>query len=469
MNIAIILAVSNYANPSNNLPASKKDGEIIHKILLETKKYDKLLLINDNESSSKIKELLSNFFVECKGLVIDELFFYYSGHGEFSNDEFYYVLADFDHKKKNQTSLQNSEIDELIRTLSPQIVVKLIDACQSGTSYIKESDVLTKYFTETKKGFNKCYFLNSSLTIQSSYQDENLSFFTQSFVQALKNHSGSEIRYKDIIDFILDDFDGNTDQTPFFVIQAELTEKFCSLSPHLKMFITNFDAKSINSDGDNKRSPTLLELVQISAKDFVDKQGALSALEFCKKKIEPLNLDKDISDLYDVTIHFTEDNNKIVGVKEIGKWLKNNANDFLAEPIYSDHFDDEIGEMFSVTSGYNLHIENAAFKAVEIEIISKFPNVKSYRCSVSVLMSKRLLTFFYCMLPYIESGWDEIILNSSKIKWTYTNTNIAYPESMENGINSILQYMNDRIKSDLNIQFGLKNADEQKDEYDLPF
>lgn len=80
MNVAIILAVSNYTIPSNNLPASKKDGDIINTILQETKKFDRILTINNNESSSRTKELLSNFFIESKGQKIDELFFYYSGH-----------------------------------------------------------------------------------------------------------------------------------------------------------------------------------------------------------------------------------------------------------------------------------------------------------------------------------------------------------------------------------------------------
>jgi hypothetical protein len=469
MNIAIILAVSNYTNPLNNLPASKKDGEVIQGILVETKKYDKILTINNSESSSKTKELLSNFFIECKGLKIDELFFYYSGHGEFSSDEFYYLLPDFDHKKKNQTSLQNNEIDDLIRTLNPQIVIKFIDACQSGTSYIKESDVLTKYFNETKKGFNKCYFLNSSLTTQSSYQDDNLSFFTYSFVQALKNHPGSEIRYKDIIDFILDDFNDNKDQTPFFVIQAELTEKFCSLSPDFKDFLSNNGPKAIKIENDYKKPLTLLELVKTNAKDYVNKEGALKALEFCKQQIENLNLDKELRDLYEVSIDFTDDNNKIVGVKAIGKWLKDNSHDFFANPQYSEYYDDEVDQMFNRLSGYNLQIENASFKGVQIEIKSRFPNVKSYRCSVAVLISKKLLTFFYCILPYIESGWDEINLDDEKIRWTYTNTNIAYTESLSSGIKTIAQYINDRIKSDISIQFGLKAAEEEKAEDELPF
>ncbi|HQQ97138.1 MAG TPA: caspase family protein [Cyclobacteriaceae bacterium] len=469
MNVAIILAISNYANPGNNLPASKKDGDVVHGILQATKKYDKILSLNNSDTSSKIKELLSNFFVECKNQRIDELFFYYSGHGEFSSDEFYYLLSDFDPKKKNQTTLQNNEIDDLIRTLNPQMVIKFIDACQSGTSYIKETDVLTKYFNETKKGFNKCYFLNSSLTTQSSYQDDNLSYFTYSFVQALKEHPGSEIRYKDIIDFILDDFNGNKHQTPFFVIQAELTEKFCSLSSEFKEHLFSSETKTIKIDSDSKNSSSLLELVKANAKDYVDKEGALKALEFSRKKIQGLSLDTDISELYEISIEFTDDNNKLVGVRAIGKWLKDNSHDFLASPQYKEYYDDDSGEMFSNLIGYHLQIEEAPFKGVEIEIKSKFPNVKSYRCSVAVLVSKKQLTLFYCILPYIDSGWDSINLDSDKIKWIYTNTNIAHVDSLTSGVKSIEQYVNDRIKSDISIQFGLKSAEGEKSDDDLPF
>lgn len=469
MNIAIVLAVSNYSNPSNNLPASKKDGEIIKGILEETKKFEKVLAINNNESSSKTKELLSNFFIETKGSEVEELFFYYSGHGEFSNDEFYYLLSDFDVRKKNQTSLQNNEIDDLIRTLNPQIVVKFIDACQSGTSYIKESDVLTKYFNETKTGFNKCYFLNSSLSNQSSYQDENLSFFTHSFVQALKEHPGSEIRYKDIIDFILDDFNGNLEQTPFFVIQAELTEKFCTLSNDFKNFLSSNGLKKIEAQNEKKKSPTILDLVKANAKDYVDKDGALKALGFCRQEIEKLVLDKEIKDLYDLTISFIDDNNSLLGVNVIGKWLKDNPNDFFAKPQYLEYYNEFVGEMNTRLSGYDLLFEDAPYKGVSIEIASKFPNVKSYRCNVAILISKKQLTFFYTILQYLDNSWDEKKLTNDKIKWTYTNSKIAYDESISSGIKILVQYINDRIKSDISIQFGLKTDEEKEKDDDLPF
>ncbi|GAB4092209.1 caspase family protein [Flaviaesturariibacter terrae] len=467
MNVAIVIAVSRYSNSANNLPASKTDGEIMHGILEETKKFDRILTIYNNESSSVTKELLSNFFVENKGQKVDELFFYYSGHGEFSNDEFYYILSDFDSKKKNQTSLQNSEIDDLIRTLNPQIVVKFIDACQSGTSYIKESDVLTKYFNETKKGFNKCYFLNSSLSDQSSYQDDKLSFFTHSFVQALKEHAGSEIRYKDIIDYILDDFNGNQEQTPFFVIQAELTEKFCSLTADLKAYLTRSGARGTDAQGEQKSSPTILQLVQANAKDYVDKDGALISLNFLRERISDLSLDKEIADLYDVTINFIEDTSLLEGSASIGRWIRDNANDFFAKPQYVEYFDPEDGEMHTNLTGYTLLVDDAPFKGAQIEISSKYPNLKSYKCNVAILISKKELTLFYSILQYLDKGWDGKTIGKEKIKWIYTNTKIAYTESISTGVASVVEFINNRIKSDISTQFGLK-ADEGKED-SLPF
>lgn len=469
MNIAIVLAVSKYSNPSNNLPASKKDGEIISGILTATKKYDKVLIINENESSSITKEMLSNFFIEHKGTKINELFFYYSGHGEFSNDEFYYLLSDFDNKRRNQTSLQNNEIDDLIRNLNPEIVIKVIDACQSGTSYIKESDVLNKYFNETKKGFNKCYFLNSSLSNQSSYQDENLSFFTYSFVQSLKDHPSSEIRFKDIIDFILDEFNDNAEQTPFFVIQAELTEKFCAFNDDLKHYLVNYNIANKKTNKDEKKVPSLLEMVKVNAKEYVDKKGALKALDFCKIQFEKLSLDKEIRDLYNLDINFIEDNNSLPGVKTIGKWLKENNHDFFATPYYTETYDEYVGEPVTYLSGYQLSIEESPFKAISIEILSKFPNLKSYQCNIALLISKRQISFFYVILQYLENGWDSKTLDIEKIKWTYSNKKIADNDSLIEGQKNIALVINDKIKTDISIQFGLKNEDENKEHDDLPF
>ena len=393
-------------------------------------------------------------------------FFYYSGHGEFANDEFYYLLSDFDNKKRNQTSLQNNEVDDLIRNLNPQIVIKVIDACQSGTSYIKESDVLSKYFNETKKGFNKCYFLNSSLSNQSSYQDENLSFFTNSFVQSLKEHPSNEIRYKDIIDYILDDFNDNNEQTPFFVIQAELTEKFCAFSVKVRDYLKNYKLQDTDNKKEEKKAPSLLEIVKNNAKEYVDKEGAISAMEFCKHEFAKLSLDEDIKDLYDVNIDFINENNNLPGVVSIGKWLIDNDHNFFAKPFYKLVYDDEYGDTFNQLAGYEFLIDKAPYNAITVDIIGVYPNLKSFKCNIALLISKKHMSFFYSTLQYLENGWESRSLNTEDIKWKYVDCKIAIKESMYDGLTRIYSSVTEKIKSELNKQFALKSADETDD---LPF
>jgi len=55
-------------------------------------------------------------------------------------------------------------------------------------------------------------------------------------------------------------------------------------------------------------------------------------------------------------------------------------------------------------------------------------------------------------------------LDQGKIKWTYTTKKIAYQDSILEGLKSITDKINDVIKSDLTIQLGL-----QQEEDDLPF
>ena len=100
------------------------------------------MYINENEAGTEIKRRIVEFVEKYKGKEINELIFYFSGHGERFNDDFFYLPSDFDRKKRHTTGLQNSELDVWIKTLSPQLCVKIVDACFSGTQYIKsESSV----------------------------------------------------------------------------------------------------------------------------------------------------------------------------------------------------------------------------------------------------------------------------------------------------------------------------------------
>jgi len=445
MNLAIILSVSKYKIPGNDLPASKNDGEIINSILTTSAKYDHILYIKDNQSSIEVKDQLDDFFTKYRGQEINEFFFYYSGHGDFSNDKFYYLLSDYDEKKKNQTTIQNEYFDDLIRSLEPELVVKVVDACQSGARYIKDFDILPKYFNESKSGFKNCYFMFSSLSSQYSYQDDNLSFFTKSFIEAIKVHTKEEISFKNIIEYISDEFENIGDQTPFYVIQAQMTEKFCKYNSELRAYLNKLLIEELGLQSEEKKI-SILDLVTANAKEYVDKKGAIKSMEFCQKEFVKINIDKEINELYDFEVVFSFDHNSLEGSSSISNWLESKPHDFFAKPLIT--WDGE-------HVGYDVILEDSPYTSIVIEIISKYPNLKSYKCNISVLISKKEILFFYSILRYLESGWDNKEPDLEDIKWTFIRAKISEDADMRLKIKNIFKDIEKFIRSDIESQFGL--------------
>ena len=467
MYIAIVIGVSKYSNPKDNLPGSKNDAESINQILRKTEKFTDVLYINNEENSATTKELITNFISAHKGKNITEFFFYYSGHGEFSNDEFYYVLSDFDSKKRNQTSLQNKEIDDLIKTLNPSIVIKVIDACQSGTFYIKEIGVLNKYFYDSQRSFQKCYFLNSSLNSQSSFADQKISFFTASFISAIKEHKSKEIRYKDIIDVISDEFSGNQDQTPLFVIQADLTEKFCLINDELKAYVSTIIETEGASQEEESKSLTLADLIKIDAQDYIDKEGVITALNKIKKEFEGFNLNKNLEELYSIHIEFLHEHEGIIKLNTIKKWLDDNEHDYFVTSVYEDKYDDIIGPYESLV-GFDLHIEELPFVAVSIELKAKYPNILSYHSNIVYFISKKSIRFFYFTTNYVDKNWDLKELNTKSIKWFTTEHRIGVESEILKGVKHILNTIQNQIEKDLEEKFK-PDEDTNPEDDDLPF
>jgi hypothetical protein len=257
MRIGILIGISEYEN-YNNLPGCDNDIKAISEVLNTSKEFDEIKVFEKNVESSKIKSELSKLFEDWKSQDVEELFFYFSGHGSFISNEFYYILSDFDENQKRQTSLQNSEIDSMIKSIKPKMVTKVIDACQSGVSYIKgNTNIVEKYYHKTADSFDKCYFLHSSMTSQYSYQNNELSDFTKSFLKAIDKSDKPSIRYKDIIDFISDEFEKSTEQTPFFITQADHTERFLDTSPELQKVISKY-VKESKKETDNSKEEEVI-------------------------------------------------------------------------------------------------------------------------------------------------------------------------------------------------------------------
>src|SRR5579872_5925108 len=158
-NLGIVIGVSEYTGSMDDLPACKPDAEAVTKILQTDKRFGELLYIDTDTRSGSIKQKIIEFINANKTHEIGDVVFYFSGHGHFSGDEFYYLLTDYDERRTKQTTLENSELDNLVRLLNPKLFVKIVDACHSGVTYIKSTDDFQTYLKGASPHFKKIYFM----------------------------------------------------------------------------------------------------------------------------------------------------------------------------------------------------------------------------------------------------------------------------------------------------------------------
>src|SRR5580704_10319288 len=168
--VAILIGIRKY-DTQPELPGCSNDLDAMNTLLTLSGKVDgdNLLLIDDKRRSAEIKNLLADFIERHRTTPTAELLFYFSGHGTF-DDDFRCLLPDYRDDQNNGTTLTNTELDGMLRSLNPTLTVKIIDACQSGVSYVKDADAVKAAIDRSRQGLKDCYFMFSSQQNQSSYQ-----------------------------------------------------------------------------------------------------------------------------------------------------------------------------------------------------------------------------------------------------------------------------------------------------------
>ncbi len=437
MKVGVLLGVSNYEKLAS-LPACKSDLILMEELLNRTGDYSDILSISDDTNSSKVKRRVSEWIENLSGKEVNEVFFYYTGHGIFQDEEFYFCCSDFDKGRFNSTGITNSEIDEWLRTLNANLAVKVIDACQSGIQYVKDSEILflTKLKGNNSKSFKSCYFMFSSQNDQSSYQNDKLSFFTKAFVKAIKEHQEERIRYRDIIDYISDYFVSDGSQKPHFVMDANSTEEFCFINEDLRQFLnTNSLLNEIIESIEVTETPSLSlkEIVVSDASKFCNEEEVVEVLEELKEKITDFKYSKEYTDLYESKITFEKGtlndddyNDSLPNVKQIGEWLSKNVHEYFAEQTYKEESytvrlrDYGIGSLsFSrepssytetrtkkVISGIEITAK-LPFNTIKIIAEPKFLNLLPFECVVVFVLSKKEVRFFYYYANFRELNWKE--------------------------------------------------------------
>jgi uncharacterized caspase-like protein len=128
-----VLGVSRYESQPS-LPGCDHDATAIRTILTEAG-FD-LVFTPTATTAAIAKEQIGDFVKKHQKTEVNEFLVFFSGHGDIIDDDFRYVLSDFDEGQPNATTISHVQLDGWARSLTPQLFVKIVDACHSGSRYI---------------------------------------------------------------------------------------------------------------------------------------------------------------------------------------------------------------------------------------------------------------------------------------------------------------------------------------------
>ncbi len=218
-NVAILIGNADYSSLPK-LNCCKADVKAMKELLETSGKYAGIYTVEDctaDEIKAKVRQVIQEASPR------EELFFYFSGHGYQHESDFYLCATDFNSRKPNATGLSTDELHALLRLADADLVVKVIDACNSGTPLVKSE---SPFQLHDKRGFKNIIQISSCREDQYSVTGEPLSLFTEKFITAVLRKTEGAVYYTDIASSLRDEFIQNDDQTPFFVFQVTGREAF---------------------------------------------------------------------------------------------------------------------------------------------------------------------------------------------------------------------------------------------------
>lgn len=482
MRAALIIGISDYGAKGTDLPGCAADAKAMNGLIKATGRFEKILSLTDSTTSGPLKDRMIGFFNELEHEEVEEFFFYFTGHGEFLNDEVFYLLSDYSATRRNQTSIQNSELDDLIRNLSPTLTVKVVDACQSGVQYIKEPGALQKHLNERREGLAGCYFMFSSHTSEYSYQDpKGLSHFTQAYLDSVLQHHGSTIRYKDVIDYIADAFAADPNQTPFFVVQGKNTEVFAELTEPLRKAVSacmpsrGLRESSKGDEAVEARPRGLVEIIKAESSHYCTEERLKAVLDSLQKIIPEHQFSGDVRELYEIKVNFLQERPEYLpDTSAIGTWLTESGANYFAEPetkieTYQERVRDPFAGLAfglsvkketetktvtrkrSVVTGYKL-TQEVGYELVEIEFEPKFQNLQPYCAFIAPVFSKLSLRFFLRVCPLKESSWTSRIVGGSS-KWSTDSSEYHDDGEVARWVGGILHRIETQIMEPLRARY----------------
>jgi hypothetical protein len=446
MNIAILIGIAKYKSETP-LPACGLDAENMRRLLAATKKYDDIQLVVDNTNASQVKDALRQFFAKYQTVGgIEEAFVYFSGHGVYQNDAML-CCSDYDSNRPATTSMSNAELDDLLRSVKPAVAVKVIDACQSGSPYIKDASAgFEKALSKSSLGSFIC--MASSRQDQSSYASASESFFTKRWIDAALSKEDGSILYRDIQAALADAFVSDPDQTPFFVSQGSGLEVFSTVTEDMKA-LTAARAKSLVPD---KPEAAIVQLIKAQVEDrdkaFVAHKLVLNAVEASKESLVAAGITEPmVQNFYvksvktDFKLPSIPKARSVAAFAEEQSWAKRYFVKVNKESYQTKVRKDTLGGLLSIGASKHLFTgggsdddfvietrqrpstleatETLPLEVAELSFTSNHPSLPGFLIYIGLVHSLTEVMVLSATVRLTQRGWDSRTPELSDVQWRY--------------------------------------------------
>lgn len=470
--VAIIITAASYVGDLHKLPACLSDNRAIARIVEEKKDFNHILNIHDEKTAVLVQEKLFSFLKNLEGETLDEVFFYFSGHGEFFDNDFLYLMCDYRSSKKRQTSVSNLELDNAVRVLQPRLYTKIVDACHSGIPYIKDSTQMAEYVQKSSAALRDLYFLFSSQLDEVSWQGDRISYFTASVLRSILQHEGATIKYKDTIHFISDEFEQSGIQKPFFVNQGSYTDVFCSITSELKADLRKFLEAGWPSAEvlEARKNTSIVDLVREEAKMYCDKDTTLKLVSSLKDDFAKFKLDNDCGELYEINIGeyplFVLPNPERIGIwlnqkKDEGKYFAEavTAREKIENLVTTNAIKASLYALGATAPEYRTVIKSfkntvdLPFEVLTLFASNVFPNLLECRCHIVPLVSRMSIRLFYVFAQYDSENWDSKKL-VGVTDWQSEEVLLKNRDALTEVVDKIKTAFREYIQSPIRSKFG---------------
>lgn len=431
--IAILLGNSKYRS-LNHLNCVKNDLAEMKKLITATGKFSNIHVYLDRPIS-EVKDELKELAKSHKHTA--ELFFYFSGHGHSDQDNFYMCFSDFNEVTPNRSGLSRDEAYDILREFIPTQTVVVIDACAAGGNLIKSGADFLKVAPTGK--FNDFLQIGSCLNDQSSRAGEELSRFTDAFIESALTKDSGVVYYSDIQNGLKDAFKKIEDQTPHFVSQGTGLAEFCGdaealSSLRMEFFLVDDVPKPDEPAEIDIFKAALAEIDRIDA-EVPERERAQDFIDgVFKMGFEDGGNLSDLSEIFEQRFVKYNDYSHVDNQQAIYQLLRQRPGSdvFVEARKWETHpkprvsvFDQMVGSaLFREPIEYSYSLKNLCeLESVHVGIYFEPKRKSLNRVFSEIVFVPRLTECLILSSNSIEmrSGWDSFKPSTSAKEWTWSH------------------------------------------------